>query len=305
MKLALTAALGVALFAWTIARVGVAQLMGQLHLLGLILPLTLGLAALRFALQAAGWRLAMIAHDRPGMREAVLAVIAGEAAGYLAWGPISREPLKAMLVSRHTPERVSLVAAVAERIAYTGAAVGLVMAGLVILAVRTNHLAWIGYGVAGTIAAAAIWKKGSGAFFTRSSSKKAPDPFFGRFCPGAILGLVELAALQEITNVFESYVILSWLGASPTLETVIAFEGLSRLVNSAGQFIPGKIGVNELAGAGLANLLDLGSVHGLTLTLARRVRSLVWAGVGVAMLTLWAARGTRITAARRSDPAVA
>jgi hypothetical protein len=282
MKLILTAALGIALLVWTVASVGITQLMSQFDMLGLILPLALALAAFRFALQAAGWRLAMLEHYRPSLLDAVLAVIAGEAAGYLAWGPISREPVKAMMIRRHTPERVSLTAALAERIAYTGAAAGLVIAGLVILAVRTNHPGWIAIGSALSIVVVGI-----GLFVWRRPLTAVSA---GRVRPGAMLGLVGVAAMQELTNVFEAFVVLSWLGASPTLEIVIAFEGLSRLANSAGQFIPGKIGVNELAGAGLANLLSLGSVHGLTLALARRVRSLVWAGVGVVLLTVSAVR---------------
>ena len=282
MKLIVTAGLGIALLVWTVASVGITQLMGQLDMLGLILPFALALAAFRFALQAAGWRLAMFEHNRPPLLDAVLAVIAGEAAGYLAWGPISREPVKALMISRHTPERVSLTAAVAERIAYTAAAAGLVIAGLVILAIRTNHPEWIVIGSAATICAIGI-----GLFVWRGSLTKLTA---GKVRPGSMMALLGIATLQELTNVLEAYVILNWLGASPTLETVIAFEGLSRLANSAGQFIPGKIGVNELAGAGLANLLSLGSVHGLTLSLARRVRSLVWSGVGVALLTVSAAR---------------
>ena len=282
MKLVLTAALGIALLVWTVASVGITQLISQLDMLGLILPFVLALAAFRFALQAAGWRLAMHEHHRPSLFDAVLAVIAGEAAGYLGWGPISREPVKAMMISRHTPERVSLTAAVAERIAYTGAATGLVIAGLVILAIRTNNLKWIAIGSVLSIVVVGI-----GLFVSRGSLARLSAD---KVRPGVMMALVGIAMLQELTNVFEAFVILNWLGASPTLASVIAFEGLSRLANSAGQFIPGKIGVNELAGAGLANLLSLGSVHGLTLTLARRVRSLVWAGVGVALLTLSAAR---------------
>ena len=109
---AITAFIGIVLLVWTVASVGVAQLIGQLHLLGVILPFAIALAALRFALQAAGWLIVMPRDRRPGLVEATLAVIAGEAAGYLAWGPISREPVKALMISRRTPERVSLAAAI-------------------------------------------------------------------------------------------------------------------------------------------------------------------------------------------------
>src|SRR5688572_32217955 len=93
------AAIGVALFVWTIASVGLATLAVQINQLGIMLPLVMALAAVRFVLQAAGWRIAMGSTSRPSLLQAVNAVIAGEAAGYLTWGPISREPVKALMVS--------------------------------------------------------------------------------------------------------------------------------------------------------------------------------------------------------------
>ena len=40
---------------------------------------------------------------------------------------------------------------------------------------------------------------------------------------------------------------LAWLGAAPAVASVIVLEGVSRLMNGAGQFIPGKLGITEAA----------------------------------------------------------
>lgn len=303
MKLIVTAGLGLALFAWTIARVGPSALADQVPALGGVLILALGLAAFRFALQAAGWRLAMPPKDRPGIGRAVLAVIGGEAVGYLTWGPISREPVKAMLLSHNMPPRVSLGAAVTERILYTGAAAGLVIAGLVILAVRTNHAVLVAPGLLALVMAGTLamrWQRPA----HRSLGEGGPLAPVVKLMPEAAYIMIGLAILQEVTNVFETYMIFSWLGSTPTLETAIVFEGLSRLVNSAGAFVPGKLGVSELAGASLADAMRLGSVHGLTLALTRRLRSLLWAGAGVIVLVLLAARRSR-KRSPAADPAIA
>jgi hypothetical protein len=98
------------------------------------------------------------------------------------------------------------------------------------------------------------------------------------------------AAAQEISNLVESYLVLSWLGASPTLTAVIVLEGISRLVNSAGQFVPGKLGVAEAATTSLAMGLRLGGPPGLGLALARRLRSLVLGAMGIGIVTVRAAR---------------
>src|SRR6185295_16126225 len=99
--------------------------------------------------QAAGWRAAMPAGRRPGWRDAFAAVVAGEAAGYLAWGPVTREPMKAMFVSHAVPQRAALTAAVFERFIYAIAAVRyhfvgrfVIGSGLIIGATLTMTQRW-------------------------------------------------------------------------------------------------------------------------------------------------------------------
>ena len=86
--LALSAIAGIGLFAWTIWSVGAQVLAAQLRALAPVLPLILVLAAARFLFQAAGWRLAMAPARRPPWHEVFAAVVAGEAAGYFAWGTV-------------------------------------------------------------------------------------------------------------------------------------------------------------------------------------------------------------------------
>lgn len=314
MKLIFAAGVGVTLFVWTIITVQPAKLVAQLPMLGGILPLVLVLAAVRFALQAAGWRLAMPSPARPSTGRAFAAVLAGEAVGYVAWGSLSREPVKALMVSRHTPENVSLAAAITERLAYTCTAAGLIVLSVFLLAARTDHIEWIGGSIIAFIAAIGfvlLWRRRSSSPWVER--QETPRSRFGhsvraiadhlRRQRGATLfGLGALAMAQEATNVLETYVILGWLGAAPGLEAAIMFEGLSRLLNSAGHLVPGKLGVYEMAGAGVASALRLGSVHGLTLILARRIRSLVWGSVGLTLLTLSAARRGTLRTPRPIDP---
>jgi hypothetical protein len=301
MKL-IFAIVGGALFAWTIARVGPLALASQIPALGSVLGLALLLAACRFVMQASGWRLAMPMTKRPGIRRAFLAVIGGEAAGYLTWGPISREPVKAMLVDQQLPVRESLGAAVSERAAYTGAAAGLAISGLIVLAVRTHHAALVAPGLLLLIIAGAFTVRWQG-YARRSLGGGGSSVRLKRLGPASFV-IIGLATLQEMTNVFETYMIFSWLGSTPTLEAAIVFEGLTRLANSAGAFVPGKLGVSELAGANLADVMHLGSLHGLTLALTRRLRSLLWTGAGVLVLAVLAARRSR-NRSPAPDPAIA
>src|SRR5262249_20868141 len=99
------ALIGIALLSWTIASRGPRQLLVQQRSLNTAFWVVLALAGFRFWLQAAGWRIAMPASQRPSWREVFAAVVAGEAAGYFAWGPVTREPIKAWLVAHRLPKR--------------------------------------------------------------------------------------------------------------------------------------------------------------------------------------------------------
>jgi hypothetical protein len=283
--LVLAAAAGVALLAWTIYSVGPSVLVRQLKALAPVLPLLLGLSAFRFLLQAAGWRLALAPTNRPPWGEMFNAVVAGEAAGYFAWGPLSREPMKAFLIGDRVPQREGLAAAIVERSLYTTVAAGLILAAIGIVAVRYGRLWWflVAFAVVGAMAMSAkhYWQRLGKVFEQRTTAA----------------AMLVCAAAQELSNIVEAYVVLAWLGAAPTITSVLVLEGISRLMNGAGQFVPGKLGITEAASAALSEGLQLGAAHGLSLALARRVRSLAWGTVGIVVVAMRAAR------TREAEPA--
>jgi hypothetical protein len=285
LYLVLAAVAGVALLVWTIHSVGLNVLVQQLKALAPVLPLLLGLAALRFLLQAAGWRLALAPANRPPWGEMFNAVVAGEAAGYFAWGPVSREPMKAFLIGDRAPQREGLAAAILERSLYTIVAAGLILVAIGIVAVRYGRLWWFLVACAAVtamaISAKRYWQRLGRVFEQRDTAA----------------AIVACAVVQELSNVVEAYVVLAWLGAAPTISSVLVLEGISRLMNGAGQFIPGKLGITEAASAALSEGLQLGAAHGLSLALARRVRSLAWGTVGIAVVAMRAAR------TREAEPA--
>jgi hypothetical protein len=160
-------------------------------------------------------------------------------------------------------------------------------------AIRFHFVGWFlaGLGAAVALAIAIVRLR-----FRRALSARYPSSL--------TVPLGGLAMAQEVSNVVEAYLILAWLGASPTLASIIVLEGLSRLMNSAGQFIPGKLGITEAATTALAEGLRLGGAHGLSLALARRIRSLLWGAIGIGFVTARAA-ATVAETAPRAETAVA
>ena len=271
-----TAALaGIALFAYTVWSVGPHQLGSQMRAAWSVLPIILALAGLRYLLQAAGWRAAMPKDSRPHWRDVFAGVVAGEAAGYFAWGPVTREPMKALFVSHAVPNRTALTAAIFERFVYAIAATLLIVGACALAAVRYHFVGrfLIGFAFAAAVAVSATryWRRVGGELRRHRSALGAIGSY---------------AVAQEVSNLVEAYILLWWLGATPTIAAIVVLEGIGRLMNSAGQFIPGKLGVTEAATAALADGLRLGSAHGLGLAVARRVRALVWGAAGIALVAL-------------------
>lgn len=304
-----TAAVGIGLLAWTVASVDVDLLSNQLRSIRVVLPLVLVLAGVRFAFQAEGWRLAAKGGAEGLQRgETFAAVVAGESAGYFALGPVSREPIKASFVAHRLDQGVGLAAAVAERVAYSAAAAALSVLGLGILAIRHGHGASFAIGVLVSLTVIAIgWRMRSqkcratspqqGRKTTLATLRELADDLRNR--RAAITGMAAFALLQEASNVVEAYLVMALLGATPSLAGIIVLEGVSRLVNAAGQFIPGKLGVSEASSTALAAALNLGGSYGLSLALARRARSLAWGAIGLVLLAHRAAAGSPSSDQRR------
>lgn len=310
--LALVSALaGVGLLAWLILRVGPGHLWRLWETARSILPIVVVLAGLRYVLQAAGWRLAMRAADRPGWRPTLAGVVAGEASGYVAGGVMAREPVKLLFVRDRVAARVAITAAAVERLASINAGAILVTSGLMTLAAkRAPHMLLWGPGAA--VVTAALVVRLVRRFRARrvEGAMTSPPGLLGRALGPSLEMAADLwrtrrpavaviAALglgQEAINVTESYLVLAWIGAAPALATVVAFEGLSRALNIFAQFVPGRIGVSEATATVAAGAVHLNPALGLSLALVRRARSLLWAVIG---LTLLIGRNIAAVASRR------
>lgn len=295
---------GVTLLVGLVIHAGPARLAAQLYALRSLLPLLLILTGARYVLQAAGWRLAIPQADRPDRITFIQAVIAGEGIGYVTWGPIAREPAKALFVTPRVPARIALRAAVAERVVFMLAAIALAVIGAALLIMRRRFLMPVAGATAVLVIGLVIVRRIRRRRLTSMCGICLPPPTkleepsrggdetgsrLGAASdlwqqPGVLSRLAALAIAQEALNVLEVYLIFVWLGAGPTVTVAIAFAGLSALLGAAGQLVPGGLGVFEASGALLAGALSLGASHGISLALVRRLRSLIWAVPGMLLL---------------------
>jgi uncharacterized membrane protein YbhN (UPF0104 family) len=95
--------------------------------------------------------------------------------------------------------------------------------------------------------------------------------------------------------------VLFALGHALSLPKCIIIDSLSMTARSVGFFIPGALGVQEVAFVVVTDLVGLSAGTGILLAIVKRLRDVA---VGVPGLLFWQwSEGRRLRGTRRSDPA--
>ena len=100
--------------------------------------------------------------------------------------------------------------------------------------------------------------------------------------------------LGWLMGVFETWLFLKVLHVPASLATAVVIETLGSAVRFATFFMPGSLGALEGANAAAFAALGFGAQAGLAFSLLRRLRQVVWIGLGV--LVLLVARGRALLA---------
>ena len=102
--------------------------------------------------------------------------------------------------------------------------------------------------------------------------------------------------------VVEAYLTLSLLLSNqpPTIAQAIMFAALDRAVMIVFKFVPLRVGVDEVFSGGMAAFLGWGGSVGVVLALIKKVRSLFWTGVGLALIAAHPSQGAPATDPRET-----
>jgi hypothetical protein len=307
---AIAAAAGLALLVWQVRATGAASIargiadVGWWGALG-VLALSLG----RFLSRSTAWS-ALIPADTPPGR-ALAAVIAGEAAGALT--PLSllvSEPTKAAYLGSALPTvgtAGALAALVAETFFFSISVAVYVMIGTAALVVaypvdaglRGAALAALG-AMAGVLVAAAwmAWRQPSlaGALLERLPVRRiaelaGPVRAFERTAyrstghAGARLGVVLTAEAAFHAMSFLEMWLTLWLitgGSHPAAAFIL--DTVGRVMNIAFKMVPLQLGVLQVGSELVAAALGLAPGVGVTASLIRTIRILVWTVVGIGVI---------------------
>lgn len=301
---------GVSLFVLTLFHINLPATVDSLGQLGFALPLILLPGAIWQILRTWGWSVAFPEDTRPAFTRLFRVRLAADALSYFTVRGIAGEPLKVVLLYDRAPPQVTTAAIALERVAF---AVGsIAVAGLISAFAVTNlplspgwstlfRLLWIG---AALVLWLLVWlnRRRTGDYLGRLVA--ALDRMTGRrleasrivrflldvedvllaLLRGGRRRLVILSLLPVVCyllTTIEVWIIFWAIGQPIGIAEGLAVETFARLASIASAAIPANVGALEASNAAVVDALGLAG--GGSLALSRRVRSLLWAGLGLAL----------------------
>lgn len=312
---------GLALFGYAVRRAGVAEIVDGVRMVGWgILPI-LGLAGARFLLRACAWRLCMPPGSRLSIAQAFGAFVAGDAIGNLTpLGMVASEPTKVFLTRHRLATRESVASLATDNLLYAASIAAMVGLGVVValftiplsVAWRDGAIAALAAGVIGAAVTLRLlqgtWREDSGtrpAWRESLAGLRRSVLAFSTDQPVRLAQIFLLDLSFHVLAVLEIFLTLRWLlgDRSPTLSQAIVFEALNRVVTVVFKFVPFRVGIDEALSGGIAPVIAVQPVAGVTLAVVRKVRNLVWTGVGLALIAAHPAHAEPATDRRGSAPA--
>ena len=301
--------LGVVLFVYTMMGLDREETIRQARELGLAFPIVLIPSVLWHMMRAAGWWICFPPELRPSYWRVFQVRLAADAVGYFTIRGVASEPLRVVLLMDRVPPVVSAAATVLERTAMgimSVVGVGMFAA----FAVSSDMLpsAWQGVfrGIAYTalvvLAFSLLFLVRSGRYFGPMIEKihartgwrwaggrtvriiSAIEDLFlklARTDARRLEALVALSVACYVVMALEVYLVFWAIGQPISLWLGIIVETFTRSASVASGAIPGNLGALEASNVAVVKALGL--VGGGTLALFRRVRSLIFATIGLAM----------------------
>jgi len=305
------AALGLALFAWFVRRIGPSEIWNGLRSVGWGFIAIIAITGVRFALRATAWSLCLEPPHHMGFRAAFAAVLAGDAVGNLTpLGLIASEPAKVAFVRHHVPLGPSLTALAIENILYTLSVAAMIAASTIALLfsfslpTAVRHAGWIAVAAIGflfAVTAWMLWRRPavvSRAMWTLVPTTSRLHARIGQLRNvedqiytfsvrrrGTLAPVVAAELGFHALGVLEVYVTW-WLmqSAPPPLLTAFILEGANRLIVVVFKFVPFQFGVAEWTTGGFTQMLGYGAAIGGTLAIVRKARVFFWVLVGTTLL---------------------
>ena len=314
-------AVGIILFAAALYYINLSLAVGTIRRLGVALPLALLFSGLWHLARTLAWSWCFPQPRRVSFLRLARVRLAAEAFSYLTLRGIAGEPLKVVLLNDRVDPREATAAVALERLAYmigttviagAGSLIAILVLPLSRLWFRVFRAFAITAGLLTLLAIVIISGRGTyvQALFLRFDRRWGTSIAGGRvsrFISAverqmldlvrgnprrlAMLMLATLAAYACMA--LEAWVILRASGTPVSAVGALTIETFSRVASFASAFIPANLGALEASSLAAVAAIGLAG-GGAALALARRLRGLFWAGIGLAIYP----RGTQRLSSR-------
>lgn len=301
---------GVVLFAVTLYSIDLEETVANAARLGLALPIILIPGTAWHLLRTWGWSIAFPDGQRPAFTRLFRVRLAADAISFFTVRGLAGEPLKVVLLLDRSAAEVTTASIALERLAF--AVVSIVMAGLIsFFAVRWLSMpgAWDTVFTLLSISAVLlipmlvfIARQRTGDYLGRFVERL--DRLLGRRLEASrvvrflldvedvlldlirgdrrrLVTLMWLPIVCYVVMAIEVWLVFWAIGQPIGVMQGLTVETFARLASVASAAIPANIGALEAGNASVVAMLGLAG--GGSLALARRVRALLWAGLGLAL----------------------
>jgi phosphatidylglycerophosphate synthase len=303
-------AVGVVLFFAALYYINVNLAVGTIRRLGFALPLALFFSGLWHLARTWAWACCFPQPRTVSFWRLARVRLSAEAFSYLTLRGIAGEPLKVVLLADRVSPREATAAVALERLAYlvgttlivgigsVAALIGLPLTRLWFRVFRAFAIAAL---VIGLLTALVI--RGRGTYLQallrridRALGTSIADGVVSRFAvavetqmlelvrgnPVRLAALLSATVFAYICMALEVWVILDGVGLAVSPNDALAVETFSRVASFASSFIPANLGALEASSLAAATAIGAAS-GGAALAIARRLRGLFWAGLGLAI----------------------
>lgn len=299
--------IGLALFGVTLLYIDREATLRESRRLGILLPLVLLPSGVWHALRTLGWFICFPADVRPTFWRLFRVRLAADAVSYFTIRGVASEPLRVVLLLDRVPAAASTASTILERTAmgvmsvvlvaitaiaamssevvpedwqdiFRGIAIAAVIVVLLTLIFLTRQGRYLGplfealYRRTGW-----GWTEGRVAHFILDVETLFLD--LARSDPARLRHLVVLAIACYALMVFEVWVVFWAIGQPVDIWSSVFVETFTRSASVFSGVIPASLGALEASNVAVVHALGLAGAG--SLALARRVRGLFWAGLGL------------------------
>jgi uncharacterized protein (TIRG00374 family) len=304
------AIIGVALFFVTLYYIDVQQTIESARRLGLALPIILAPGALWHLLRTWGWSVAFPDTSRPAFTRLFRVRLAADAIGFFTVRGVAGDPLKVVLLYDRVVPEVTTASVALDRLAF--AVMGIAIAGIISLFALTRLTMPGGWdAVFILLAVGAVVMLATLGLVVRHRSEYYLEALVSaldrvthrhlerhrvvRFILDVehvlldllrgdrrrLVILIVLPVVCYLLMAVEIWFVFLAIGQPVSILEGLTIETFARLASIASAAVPGNIGTLEAGNA--AVVAGLGLAGGGSLALARRIKALLWAALGLVL----------------------